>query len=62
MPPATGRSCRASWKVYDVVVDGVSLLLNYRQAFASELQHENLDTLVSRLAHKAATDEETASQ
>jgi ABC-type transporter MlaC component len=44
------------------VVDGVSLLLNYRQAFASELQHENLDTLVSRLAHKAATDEETASQ
>ncbi|MFZ0468871.1 MAG: ABC transporter substrate-binding protein [Thiogranum sp.] len=51
-----------SWKVYDVVVDGVSLLLNYRQAFASELQHEDLDTLISRLAHKAATDEATASQ
>jgi phospholipid transport system substrate-binding protein len=51
-----------SWKVYDVVVDGVSLLLNYRQAFVSELQHEDLDTLISRLAHKAATDEETAPQ
>lgn len=51
-----------SWKVYDVVVDGVSLLLNYRQAFASELQHEDLDTLISRLVHKVATDQATASQ
>jgi phospholipid transport system substrate-binding protein len=51
-----------SWKVYDVVVDGVSLLLNYRQAFASELQHEDLDTLIARLEHKAATDQGTTSQ
>lgn len=51
-----------SWKVYDVVVDGVSLLLNYRQAFVSELQHEDLDTLISRLVHKAATDQAPASQ
>lgn len=51
-----------SWKVYDVVVDGVSLLLNYRQAFASELQHESLDTLIARLAHKVATNQPPASQ
>jgi len=51
-----------SWKVYDVVVDGVSLLLNYRQAFASELQHEDLDTLISRLVHKVATDQPSVSQ
>jgi len=51
-----------SWKVYDVVVDGVSLLLNYRQAFASELQHEDLDTLISRLVHKVATDQPSDSQ
>jgi len=48
-----------SWKVYDVVADGVSLLLNYRQAFASELQHEDLDTLISRLVQKAATSQAT---
>lgn len=50
------------WKVYDVVVDGVSLLINYREAFASELQHEGLDALISRLEDKVAGDRAAASQ
>jgi phospholipid transport system substrate-binding protein len=52
----------AKWKVYDVVVDGVSLLINYREAFASELRHEGLDALISRLEDKVAGDRAAASQ
>jgi phospholipid transport system substrate-binding protein len=42
------------WKIYDVVVDGISLLINYRETFVSELQRENIDTLISRLQQKVA--------
>ncbi|GMQ88825.1 MAG: ABC transporter substrate-binding protein [Gammaproteobacteria bacterium] len=42
------------WQVYDVVVDGISLLINYRETFISELQRESLDTLISRLQQKVA--------
>lgn len=38
------------WKVYDVAVDGVSLVSNYRTAFASEVQQKGLDALIQRLA------------
>jgi phospholipid transport system substrate-binding protein len=43
------------WKVYDVVVDGVSLLINYREVFASELQHESLDGLITQLEQKVSS-------
>ena len=42
------------WKVYDVVVEGVSLLVNYREEFAAELQHESLDALIARLEDKVS--------
>jgi phospholipid transport system substrate-binding protein len=42
------------WKVYDVVVEGVSLLVNYREEFADELQHESLDALIARLEDKVS--------
>ncbi len=37
------------WKVYDVAVDGVSLVSNYRTAFAGEVQQKGLDALILRL-------------
>lgn len=43
------------WKVYDVVVDGISLLINYRNAFAAELQQESLDGLIARIEAKIAS-------
>jgi phospholipid transport system substrate-binding protein len=46
---------RGTWMIYDVVVDGVSLLINYREEFAAELQNESVATLVSRLEQKVAT-------
>ncbi len=42
------------WKVYDVTVDGVSLVANYRTAFAAEIRDKGLDALIARLEAKAA--------
>ena len=37
------------WKVYDVAVNGVSLVINYRSSFNSEIQRNGLDGLIQRL-------------
>lgn len=37
------------WKVYDVSIDGVSLVINYRSTFASEIRSNGLDGLIERL-------------
>ncbi|MGE0080587.1 MAG: phospholipid-binding protein MlaC [Thiohalomonadaceae bacterium] len=39
-----------TWKVYDVTVEGVSLVTNYRSSFASEVRQGGLDALIDRLA------------
>lgn len=40
------------WKVYDVVVDGVSLVTNYRNSFANEIRQSGIDGLIQTLANK----------
>jgi phospholipid transport system substrate-binding protein len=50
------------WKVYDVIVEGTSLLINYRESFADQLQHESLDALVSQLEKKVAENQAGGSQ
>ena len=40
------------WKVFDVAVDGVSLVTNFRQTFATEIQKRGLDGLIENLAQK----------
>ena len=37
------------WKVYDVVVDGVSLSLTYRNDFRAVVRQEGIDALISRM-------------
>lgn len=37
------------WKVYDISIDGVSLVINYRSTFASEIRSNGLDGLIARL-------------
>lgn len=47
---------RDGWKVYDVAVDGISLVSNYRSTFTSEVRSHGLDGLIDMLAkrnHKA---------
>lgn len=37
------------WKVYDVSVDGISLVSNYRSSFASQIRRYKMDGLIQRL-------------
>lgn len=37
------------WMMYDVNVDGISLVSNYRSSFATEVRRDGLDTLIERL-------------
>lgn len=39
-----------AWKVYDVSIDGVSLVINYRASFNQEIQRNGIDELIKRLA------------
>lgn len=38
------------WKVYDVVIDGVSLVVNYRTSFATQIRDGGVDKLIEQLA------------
>ncbi len=40
------------WKVYDVVVAGVSLVTNYRSSFATEIRSNGIDGLIKTLKAK----------
>ena len=40
------------WKVYDVVVDNISLVTNYRGSFASEIRQSGIDGLIKTLVEK----------
>ena len=42
----------AGWKVYDVVVGGVSLVTNYRETFNAEIRDRGVDGLIKSLASK----------
>lgn len=42
------------WKIYDVVIEGVSLVLNYRSSFGEEISRGGLDQLIQRMADKEA--------
>ena len=41
-----------TWKVYDVIVGGVSLVTNYRDEFASQIQSGGIDGLIKALNAK----------
>ena len=38
------------WKVYDVSIDGVSLVINYRTTFSREIRAGGIDQLIERLS------------
>jgi len=40
------------WKVFDVVIDAVSLVTNYRTSFSREIRQSGLDSLISTLAQR----------
>lgn len=42
------------WKVYDISVDGASLLLNYRNSYGRLVRREGMEALIERMARKNA--------
>jgi phospholipid transport system substrate-binding protein len=42
------------WKVYDVVIDDVSLVTNYRSSFSSTIRQSGIDGLIKTLAAQSA--------
>lgn len=43
---------KSDWKVFDIVIEGVSLVTNYRSQFAQEIRQNGLDSLIKKLADK----------
>ena len=41
-----------AWKVYDIVIEGVSLVTNYRGQFSQEIRTNGLDSLIKKLGDK----------
>ncbi len=52
-----------AWKVYDVTIEGASLVSTYQTTYAARVQKEGLDALITSLAqdNKAAASGKTAS-
>lgn len=45
-------SKRGAWLIYDVSVDGISLITNYRNSFGAEIRKEGLAIMLERLTNK----------
>lgn len=41
------------WKIYDVTIDGVSLVTNYRSSFSSTIRQNGIDGLIKTLADQS---------
>lgn len=48
------------WKVFDVLIEGISYVTNYRNAFGQEIRETSLDSLIARLQKQAADAEAKA--
>lgn len=44
-----------AWKIFDIRVDGISLITNYRTSYGQMIQNNGLDSLISSLADKNKT-------
>ena len=42
------------WQVYDIIIDGVSLVINYRNSFQQTIRRQGLDALIRQLADRRA--------
>ncbi len=43
---------KEQWKVYDIAIDGVSLVANYRSQFATQIKREGLASLITALQER----------
>ncbi len=45
---------RGSWKIYDIAIDGISLVTNYRTSFSKKIKSDGIDGLIAQLRGKNA--------
>ena len=50
-----GSGSGSDWKVFDVAIDGVSLVTNYRSSFRSEVARHGIEGLIARIESKNST-------
>ena len=48
------KSSDGSWKAYDVIIEGISYVTNYRNQVAAEIAKSSLDALTARLESQGA--------
>ena len=48
------RLRNGAWKVYDVAVNGVSLVINYRSTFANQIRNSGMDAVIRDLKERNA--------
>ena len=54
VPVGSDASTPAGWKAYDVRIEGVSYVQNYRNQFNAEVAAKGLDALITRLEQETA--------
>lgn len=47
------KNKEGAWKVYDVTIDGVSLVTNYRSVYASKIKDKGMDALLASMLESA---------
>ena len=50
---------RGKWRIYDINVEGISLIKNYRTQFKSILAKESPDQLIKRIREKSISEEQS---
>jgi phospholipid transport system substrate-binding protein len=50
----TMRKTDGGWKIYDIIVEGVSLVITYRSEFDAVVKQEGIDGLIKRIMAKNA--------
>jgi len=48
------KTTQGDWKAYDVIIEGISYVTNYRNQVAEEIQKSSLDALTTRLESQGA--------
>ena len=43
---------RDSWKIIDVVIEGISLVISNRTQFGNSISRDGLDTVIAKLEYK----------
>ena len=46
------KKADSGWKVYDISIDGVSMVMSYRGTFATQIQESGIDGLIKTLSVK----------